>query len=265
MPGPPPTDAVEQPVILSMRDIAKRFPGVVALDGVSFDVRVGEVHGVVGENGAGKSTLMKIMSGVYTEYDGAMLIDDQRVSFQNTREAIDTGIAMIHQELNLVPELTVYENIFLGREHKTRLGTLDRPSMRRAAEALMSRLGLDIDTNQTIERLRVGQRQLIEIAKALSLDTRIIIMDEPTSALSDSEVEYLFSVIRNLREHDVAVIYISHRLEEVFVIADLITVMRDGQVVGCRDREGDHPPPADQHDGWARPGGPVPQGSSGTG
>ena len=121
-----------------------------------------------------------------------MLLDGQSVSYPSTREAIDSGIAMIHQELNLVPQLTVYENIFLGREHKTRLGTLDRPSMRRAAEALMSRLGLDIDTSRTIERLRVGQRQLIEIAKALGLDTRIIIMDEPTSALSDSEVEYLF-------------------------------------------------------------------------
>ena len=186
----------------------------------------------MGENGAGKSTLMKIMSGVYPDFDGAMLLDGEPVSYHNTREAIDRGIAMIHQELNLVPQLTVYENIFLGREHKTRLGTLDRASMRRAAEALMSRLGLDIDTSRTIERLRVGQRQLIEIAKALGLDTRIIIMDEPTSALSDSEVEYLFRVIRNLREHDVAVIYISHRLEEVFAIADRISVMRDGRVVG---------------------------------
>jgi ABC-type sugar transport system ATPase subunit len=225
-------DAVGQPVVLSMRNITKRFPGVLALSDVSLDVRVGEVHALVGENGAGKSTLMKIMSGVYPDFDGVMLLDGEPVSYHNTREAIDRGIAMIHQELNLVPQLTVYENIFLGREHKTRLGTLDRPSMRRAAEALMSRLGLDIDTSQTIERLRVGQRQLIEIAKALGLDTRIIIMDEPTSALSDSEVEYLFRVIRNLREHDVAVIYISHRLEEVFAIADRISVMRDGRVVG---------------------------------
>ena len=222
----------EQPVILSMRGITKRFPGVVALENVSFDVHRGEVHALVGENGAGKSTLMKIMSGVYTDFEGEMLLDGQPVAFDNTREAIDSGIAMIHQELNLVPELTVYENIFLGREHKTRLGTLDRRAMRRAADELMSRLGLDIDTSQTIERLRVGQWQLIEIAKALSLDTSIIIMDEPTSALSDTEVEYLFGVTRGLREHDVAVIYISHRLEEVFAIADRVTVLRDGQVVG---------------------------------
>ena len=232
MPGRSQTGTYGQPVILSMRNITKRFPGVVALDDVSFDVHVGEVHALVGENGAGKSTLMKIMSGVYTDYDGEMLLNDQPVSYHNTREAIDSGVAMIHQELNLVPQLTVYENIFLGREHKTRLGTLDRPSMRRAAEALMSRLGLDIDTSRTIERLRVGQRQLIEIATALGLATRIIVMDEPTSALSESEVEYLFRVIRNLREHDVAVIYISHRLDEVFAIADRITVLRDGQVVG---------------------------------
>ncbi len=232
MPGTSQAGADGQPVVLSMRNITKRFPGVVALSGVSLDVRVGEVHALVGENGAGKSTLMKIMSGVYPDFEGAMLLDGQSVSYPSTREAIDSGIAMIHQELNLVPQLTVYENIFLGREHKTRLGTLDRPSMRRAAEALMSRLGLDIDTSRTIERLRVGQRQLIEIAKALGLDTRIIIMDEPTSALSDSEVEYLFGVIRNLCEHDVAVIYISHRLDEVFAIADRVTVMRDGQVVG---------------------------------
>jgi ABC-type sugar transport system ATPase subunit len=215
-----------------MRSITKRFPGVVALDDVSFDVHAGEVHGLVGENGAGKSTLVKIMSGVYTEFDGVMLLNDEPVSFRNTRDAIDSGIAMIHQELNLVPELTVYENIFLGREHKTRLGTLDRRAMRRAAQALMSSLGLDIDTNHPIARLRVSQRQLVEIAKALSLDTSIIVMDEPTSALSDSEVAYLFGVVRTLRDHDVAVIYISHRLDEVFTIADRVTVLRDGQVVG---------------------------------
>jgi ABC-type sugar transport system ATPase subunit len=232
LPEPPATRVDGQRVILSMRNITKRFPGVVALDDVSFDVHAGEVHGLVGENGAGKSTLVKIMSGVYTEFDGVMLLDDQPVAFRNTREAIDSGIAMIHQELNLVSELTVFENIFLGREHKTRLGTLDRRSMRRAAEALMSNLGLDIDTSRPIERLRVSQRQLVEIAKALSLDTSIIVMDEPTSALSDSEVESLFRVVRSLRDHDVAVIYISHRLDEVFAIADRVTVLRDGKVVG---------------------------------
>jgi ABC-type sugar transport system ATPase subunit len=215
-----------------MRDITKRFPGVIAVHEVSLDVREGEVHALVGENGAGKSTLMRIMSGVYTDFDGALLIDGEPASFQDTRDAQDRGIAMIHQELNLVAELTVYENIFLGREHRTRLGVLDRRSMRRAAGALMARLGLDIDADRVVGRLRVGQRQLVEIAKALSLDTRIIVMDEPTSALSESEVEHLFSVIRGLRAHGVGVIYISHRLDEIFTIADRITVLRDGRVVG---------------------------------
>ena len=225
-------DAAASPPFMSMRNITKRFPGVVALDDVSFDVHVGQVHGLVGENGAGKSTLVKIMSGIYTEYEGSMLMEGKPVAFENTREAIDSGVAMIHQELNLVPELSVFENIVLGREIKTRLGTIDRGAMRKAAQALMSRLGLDIDTNRTIDRLRVSQRQLVEIAKALSLDTRVIVMDEPTSALSDSEVEYLFGVVRGLREHHVAVIYISHRLDEVYAIADLVTVLRDGRVVG---------------------------------
>jgi ABC-type sugar transport system ATPase subunit len=220
------------PVILEMRDITKRFPGVVALQDVSLEVHAGEVHALVGENGAGKSTLMRIMSGVYTDYEGSLLIDGEPVSFADTREAQDAGIAMIHQELNLVGELTVYENIFLGREHRNRLGLLDRISMRRASEALMARLGLDIDSDRPVDRLRVGQRQLVEIAKALSLDTRIIVMDEPTSALSEAEVDYLFEVIRGLRVHGVAVIYISHRLDEIFAIADRVTVLRDGRVVG---------------------------------
>ena len=231
-PEPSAGPAAEQQIILHMQNITKRFPGVVALDNVSFDVRQGEVHCLVGENGAGKSTLMNIMSGVYTGYDGEIVLNGHPVMFHHTRDAQHAGIAMIHQELNLVPELTVYENIFLGREHRTGRVILNRRSMRRAAQRLMADLGLDIDTNRPISRLRVGQRQLVEIAKALSLDSRIIIMDEPTSALSDSEVEYLFGVIRSLRAHDVAVIYISHRLDEIFAIADRITVLRDGRVVG---------------------------------
>ena len=218
--------------ILSMRHITKRFPGVVALADVTFDVNVGEVHCLVGENGAGKSTLMKIISGIYTDFGGEMLIGGQAMTFQVPRDAQDNGIAMIHQELNLVSELTVYENIFLGRELKTRFGVINRRAMRQAAEDLMKRLGLDIDPNQLVGQLRVSQQQLVEIAKALSLNSRIIIMDEPTSALSDTEVQYLFRVIRSLRAHDVAVIYISHRLDEVFAIADRITVLRDGSLVG---------------------------------
>lgn len=222
----------DTPVILSMMHITKAFPGVVALNDVTFDVHIGEVHCLVGENGAGKSTLMKIMSGVYTEFGGEMLLNGVPVTFRTTREAQDNGIAMIHQELNLVSELTVYENIFLGRELKTRLGTIDRRAMRKSAEKLMADLGLDIDPNRQVGMLRVGQQQLVEIAKALSLNARIIIMDEPTSALSDTEVEYLFRVIQGVVERGCAVIYISHRLDEVFTIADRITVLRDGKVVG---------------------------------
>ena len=224
--------ATEARVVLSMRNITKRFPGVLALNNVSFDVHVGEVHGLVGENGAGKSTLMNIMSGVYTGYDGQIFMDDHPVTFHSTREAQNHGIAMIHQELNLVPELTVYENILLGREHKLAGTILNRRSMRRAAQKLMADLGLDIDTSRHISQLRVGQRQLVEIAKALSLNAQIIIMDEPTSALSDTEVEYFFGVIRSLRARNVAVIYISHRLDEIFTITDRVTVLRDGQVAG---------------------------------
>ena len=231
-PAPPAESSNHKPIILSMRHITKRFPGVVALSDVTFDVHTGEVHCLVGENGAGKSTLMNIMSGVYTGFDGEMLLNGESVAFHNTREAQNSGIAMIHQELNLVPELTVYENIFLGREHKTRLSTIDRRGMRKASEQLMAKLGLSIDSNRRVSQLRVGQSQLVEIAKALNLNSRIIIMDEPTSALSESEVEYLFRVIRGLSAHDVAVIYISHRLDEVFAIADRITVLRDGKVVG---------------------------------
>jgi len=227
--GAPTSDTA---TILDMRHITKRFPGVVALDDVTFDVNVGEVHCLVGENGAGKSTLMKVLSGIYTDFDGEMVFNDNPVVFQTPRDAQDNGIAMIHQELNLVSELTVYENIFLGREIKTRLGIINRRAMRQAAEDLMSRLGLDIDPNKLVGQLRVSQQQLVEIAKALSLNARLIIMDEPTSALSDTEVQYLFRVIRSLRAHDVAVIYISHRLDEVFTVADRITVLRDGRVVG---------------------------------
>ncbi|WP_238625408.1 sugar ABC transporter ATP-binding protein [Aggregatilinea lenta] len=230
--SPPIPAADDTPSILSMQDITKRFPGVIALDGVTFDVHPGEVHGLVGENGAGKSTLMNIMSGVYTDYEGRLLLNGEPVRFHNPRDAQNAGIVMIHQELNLVPELTVYENIFLGREHKTFGAIINRRSMRRTAQKLMFDLGLDIDPNCPINQMRVGQRQLVEIAKALNLNSRIIIMDEPTSALSDAEVAYLFNVIRGLRAHDVAVIYISHRLDEIFAIADRISVLRDGRVVG---------------------------------
>lgn len=218
--------------ILSMRHITKRFPGVLALNDVSFDVFVGDVHCLVGENGAGKSTLMKIMSGVYPRFDGEILLDDRVVRFNNTREAQQAGISIIHQELNLVRELKVYENIFMGREYQTPLGTINRSRMKQETQNLLTHFGLDIDPDRLVGSLRVGQQQLVEIAKALSLNARILIMDEPTSALSENEVDYLFTVIRELTQRGVAIVYISHRLDEISMIADHITVLRDGETVG---------------------------------
>ena len=218
--------------VFAMKGITKRFPGVTALEDVSFTVHTGEVHCLVGENGAGKSTLMKIMSGVYSGYEGELFLRGEPVTLTDTRNAQDKGVAMIHQELNLIPGLSVFENIFLGREPKTRFGAVDRQRMRKEADALLSRLGLDIPSERLVSQLRVGQQQLVEIAKALSLDARVLIMDEPTSALSETEVRYLFGVIQTLRESGVAVIYISHRLDEIEKIADQVTVLRDGKVVG---------------------------------
>ncbi|MBC7810611.1 MAG: sugar ABC transporter ATP-binding protein [Burkholderiales bacterium] len=215
--------------ILQMRAITKAFPGVTALSDVSFDLRRGEIHCLMGENGAGKSTLMKILSGIYTEYEGEMLLDGKAVRLQSVRDAWNHGISMIHQELNLVPELTVYENIYLGRELQGLFGVRRNRDMIDESRRLLQELGADIDSQTPIRRLRVGERQLVEIAKALGLRSHILIMDEPTSALSAAEVDHLFSVMRKLRESGVSIIYISHRMDEVFALADRITVLRDGR------------------------------------
>jgi ribose transport system ATP-binding protein len=217
--------------VLMMRDITKRFPGVLALSAVNFIVHPGEVHVLVGENGAGKSTLMKILGGVYTEYEGQLELDDNLTRLRSPRDAQKHGIAMIHQDLQQVPELSVYENLFLGREYHGFLGKLDRQRMRTDARKWLGNLGLDIDCDRPVKSLRVAERQLLEIAKALSLQAHVLIMDEPTSALSLEEVTRLFTVIRKLRSEGVAIIYISHRLDEIFTIADRITVLRDGRIV----------------------------------
>jgi ABC-type sugar transport system ATPase subunit len=222
----------QKPPIMSMRHITKRFPGVLALNDVSFDVYEGRVHCLVGENGAGKSTLMKIMCGVYTHFDGELRIDEHPVRFSSTRDSQNAGIAIIHQEMTLVSELKIYENIFMGREYQNRIGIINRARMKEDTTALLAELGLDINPNRLAGSLRVGQQQLVEIAKALSLDARILIMDEPTSALSDTEVDYLFEVIYRLAAQGVAIVYISHRLDEIGRIGDHITVLRDGEVVG---------------------------------
>ena len=224
-----------QPII-EIRGVAKQFPGVLALSEISLSLAPGELHAICGENGAGKSTLMKILSGVLTEYDGELLLRGDPARFAGTRDAEGAGIAIIHQELNLVEELSAAANIFLGRERRTAIGLLDDRSMEAAAGRLLAELECDIDPRTLAGALRVGDQQLIEIAKAVSLESDILIMDEPTSALTEAEVERLYRVIGRLRNRDVTMLYISHKMDEVFRLADRITVLRDGRLVQTLDR-----------------------------
>jgi D-xylose transport system ATP-binding protein len=222
--------------LLEMRNITKEFPGVKALDGVTFDLYKGEFHALVGENGAGKSTLMKVLSGVYPfgTYGGDIRIDNETKQFQNIREAEKAGIAIIFQELSLVKELTVGENIFLGRE-PSRFGVINWNELYQKAGQLLKNLNLPINPRTPVGNLGIGQQQLVEIAKALSQDARILVLDEPTAALTESEVETLFGILRNLQARGVGMIYISHKLDEVFEMSDRITVLRDGKTVGTND------------------------------
>jgi ribose transport system ATP-binding protein len=215
--------------VMSARGIGKRFAGVTALRDVDLELRAGEVHALVGENGAGKSTLMKILAGIHTDYDGTVQVDGQAVKFTGVRGAEAVGVAIIHQELNLVPELSVAENIFLGREPLICGLVLHRKAALVATGELLCRLGIDLDPNARVGGLRVGEQQLVEIARALSVSARILIMDEPTSALSAAECIRLFKIIRQLARDGVAVVYISHRLDEVMQLADRVTVLRDGR------------------------------------
>jgi ribose transport system ATP-binding protein len=229
------------PLLISIDHVTKRFPGVVALDDVSFDICAGELHAIVGENGAGKSTLMKILAGVLTDYDGLLLLRGQPVRFSGTRAAEDAGISIIHQELNLVEELSVAANIFLGREKCSLFGLLDDRAMAAAAADLFRQLECHIDPWQPVRQLRMGDQQLVEIAKALSLESEILIMDEPTSALTESEVARLYRVIDRLRQRGVTILYISHKMDEVFRLADRITVLRDGRLVKTLTRSATGP------------------------
>ena len=218
-----------------MRDIEKSFPGVRALTGVSFDVRAGEVHALLGENGAGKSTLIKIISGVYQPDAGAILIDGRETRFATPEDAKRAGVATIYQELLLFPELTVAENIFLGHAPRAGGGRIDWRAMRAKAEALLASLEIDdLAADQIVGALSVGNRQRVEILRALSHDARILIMDEPTAALTESDVTRLFDIVRRLKARGVGIVYISHRLDEIFEIADRVTVLRDGAYVGAR-------------------------------
>ncbi|MGC3947050.1 MAG: sugar ABC transporter ATP-binding protein [Chryseolinea sp.] len=217
--------------MLSIENITKRFPGVIALDNVSMQLHRGKVTALLGENGAGKSTLMKILSGVYSEYEGQILFNQEKLTFRDVRDAQDSGVTMIHQELNLIPYLTVQENIFLGREIVNDFGFLDKKTMKQKTVELLARLQLKVSPDTVISDLKVGQQQVVEIAKALLNDSQIIIMDEPTSAISDKEVDVLFGIIDNLRRQDKIIIYISHKLDELFRIADHYVVMRDGTFI----------------------------------
>jgi ribose transport system ATP-binding protein len=215
--------------VLEMRGITKVFPGVTALKDVTLKVRSGEVHALVGENGAGKSTLMKILSGVYKPTDGEILLEGETLQLNNVRDAQEKGISIIFQEFNLVNTLSIAENVFLGRY--TGGKTVDWRGMTQKASQLLDQLGLEMDVSRIVGDLSTAERQLVEIAKALSFDAKIIVMDEPTSSLTKKEVELFYSIVEKLRESGITVIYISHKLEEIYRICDRVTILRDGVVI----------------------------------
>jgi inositol transport system ATP-binding protein len=225
-------------VLLEVEGLRKEFPGVLALDGVSLQVQAGTVHAVMGENGAGKSTLMKIIAGVHPPDSGTVKLRGRPVHLGSPREALQQGIAMIHQELNLMPSMTVAENVWIGREPLNRLGFVDHAELRRRTAELFLRLGIETDPSLRVAELSVAERQMIEIAKALSRDADLLIMDEPTSALTDKETRHLFDIIRELKLQGRGVLYITHRLNEVFEVADEISVLRDGRHIGTRPASG---------------------------
>src|SRR5918998_25672 len=219
----------EAPPVFRLRSVTKRFGGVTAVEEVDFDLRPGEVHALVGENGAGKSTLMKMVHGLYAPDEGTLEVEGEMVEFSSPRDAEAAGIAMIPQELDLFPELSVTENLFVGRHRpRTRWGTLDRGAMRAEARERLRSLGVDLDVTTTVKRLSAANQQIVAIARALVGEARAVIMDEPTASLTEREVQQLFRIISDLTSDGVGVVYISHRLEEIFTISDRITVLRDG-------------------------------------
>ncbi len=221
--------------VLRLEQISKRFPGVNALTNIDLSVGKGEIHALLGENGAGKSTLMKILSGIYQPDEGRILLDGTEHKFDSYNEAVAAGVSIIFQEFSLIPYLNAVENIYLGREYTNSLGFLNRGAMRKEAIELFGKLGINIDMDVPVCQLSVAQQQFVEIAKALSLNARILILDEPTATLTPSEAEHLFSIMRDLKAHGVTMVFISHHLEEIFEICDRITVLRDGNYVGTTD------------------------------
>ena len=230
--------AAARPIVMRAEHIVKKFPGVIALKDVSFDLREGEIHALCGENGAGKSTLIKTLSGIHPfgSYEGQLLLDEKPLEMRSTGDAEANKIAVIYQELALVPEMSVAENIFLGNEPK-RGAFINWIEMSQQSRALLRRFGIEIDPDTRVSDLGVGQQQLVEIVKALSKESRILILDEPTAALSESEVEILLDILRDLRERGVTCVYISHKLDEVFAVADRITILRDGESVTTLDTD----------------------------
>jgi len=245
------TESKNSSPVLEARDIVKDFGGTRALDQVNLIARRGEVHAVLGENGAGKSTLMKVLCGALQPDHGTLHLDGRQVRFGNPHEALESGVSIVHQQFTLVPELTVAENVFLGRPHRTALGLIDWPKLRAEAAELLGRLGFDLDPGMQVKELGAGDRRIIEIARALSVSAkgriaerlsakgrsakgriRVLIMDEPSAVLGPSELERLFEIIRRLKGEGTTILYISHRLEEIFTIADRVTVLRDGRLAG---------------------------------
>ncbi|RII20301.1 Ribose import ATP-binding protein RbsA [Streptomyces sp. YIM 130001] len=228
-PGQPPPEHAAP--ALAVTSLTKQFPGALALDGVDFEARAGEVHALIGENGAGKSTLIKVLTGVYQADAGQVRYLGDEVRFGTPLQAQDAGISTIYQEVNLVPLMSVARNLFLGREPRGRLGLIDFRSMHRAADEALRDLGVRVDVTRPLRTLGVGAQQMVALARAVSVDARVVIMDEPTSSLEPREVATLFGVIRMLRDRGIAVIYVSHRLEELYEICDSVTVLRDGRLV----------------------------------
>jgi ribose transport system ATP-binding protein len=222
--------------VIEMKGISKSFSGNKVLDRVDFQLLPGEVHALMGENGAGKSTLIKILTGIYERNEGTVTVKGSEVHFHNPKEAEQSGIAVIHQELNIIPTLTVYENMFLGKELTVgRFGFTKDKEMKQKTKEYLNRLGIDLDPNVEAGKLSVGQQQMIEIARAVAANTEVLIMDEPTAALTDREIEALFKVISSLKEQGVAIVYVSHRMEEIFQICDRISVLRDGQFIDVKE------------------------------
>lgn len=222
--------------LLQTRALTRRFPGVLALDGVDFSAEAGEVHAVCGANGAGKSTLMNILSGTIPATSGDVLLDGVPVEFSSPADARSAGISIVYQEFSSIAELTVADNIFLGHEFRKSFGIVDRARASHEAKALLARYDIDLDPDAVVGRLGVADSQLVELARALASDARVLILDEPTAVLSISEQAKLFNVIRTLKARGLLVLYISHRLEEIFEIADTVSVMRDGRHVATRDK-----------------------------